>query len=411
VWRRTLISAWIAQTAAIMGFTFVMPFLRLYLRDELGLTDDTSRAIWSGYIFGAPGFIMGFAAPMWGILADRVGRKLMVMRAMFGGAIIVTLMGVATSPTHILILRMCQGALTGTITASAALVSSVSPTDKAGFSMGMMQAAIFAGNAVGPVVGGLASDHLGPRPPFCIAGGLLLVAGVLITAFATEGRSHPRESSGRGQTFGEILRRPGFIGILSLLFVMRLSRAFPGVIFQEYVETLVGEGGDVNTVAGLMLAVMFATASITSMLMGRLADRVGYAPLMVAGTVAGGVICFPQAWVSALWQLFVLRILLGVAAGTIGPAMGKFVHASFPRSSHGRAFGIVQSANSLSWAIGPLAGGFVNAAFIPHFGSEAALRLPFAVAGVFQFVVGFLAWGALARLPRPEVGCAPDENP
>ena len=402
-------SAWCAQTAAIMGFTFVMPFLRLYLRDELGLTDDTSRALWSGFIFGAPGFVMGFAAPMWGILADRVGRKVMVMRAMFGGAVVIGLMGLATSPTHILILRLCQGALTGTITASAALVASVSPSDRAGFSMGMMQAAIFAGNAVGPVVGGITSDAIGARPAFFISGALLMVGGVLITVFATEGHSHPRESTGEGQTFGQVLRSPGFIGILLLMFVMRLSRAFPGVIFQEYVEVLVGERGDVNTVAGFLLAVMFLTASITSMLMGRLADRVGYASLIIAGTIAGGAICIPQAWVSALWQLFVLRILLGVAAGTIGPAMGKFVHASFPPSSHGRAFGIVQSANSFAFSIGPLAGGFVNAAFIPHFGPVTALKLPFAVAGVFQLVVGFVAWGVFARLRGRGGECAASE--
>ena len=176
-WRRTLASAWVAQALALVGFSFCTPFTRLYLRDELGVVDPIARARWAGYISAALPIVMFFSAPLWGIVADRVGRKVMVMRAMFGGALVVGLIGAATSPWHLLFLRMVQGALTGTITASAALVSAVTPGTRIGFSMGLMQSAVFAGMAIGPLVGGTCIDSLGYRPTFFIAAAMLAAGG------------------------------------------------------------------------------------------------------------------------------------------------------------------------------------------------------------------------------------------
>ena len=397
---------WFAQIAAIMGFSFVMPFIRFYLRDELGVADATDRAYWSAFITSAPAFVMGFAAPMWGILADRIGRKPMVMRAMFAGAGVIALMGLATSPMHLFVLRLTQGALTGTVTASAALVASVSPSDRAGFSLGLMQAASFLGLAVGSLAGGIVFDVFGGRVAFMVAGGLLLVGGVVVTIYAEEGSAHPREArragaAGSRHGLRDVLRDPVFLTIIGLTFAMTFARGFPGAIFQEYVDLFVDEGSNLNTTVGLLHSVTFIVAGVTSIAMGRLADRVGHGPLIVAGTILSGVLCIPQAWVSTLAGLFVLRILLGVAAGTIGPAMGRFVHGTIPRASHGKAFGLVQSAGSCGWAFGPLSGGLMNAWLIPVCGAAMALRLPFAAAGVFQLLVGLGAWYFIARAGRP----------
>jgi DHA1 family multidrug resistance protein-like MFS transporter len=405
VWRRTLMSAWFAQTCAMMGFSFVMPFLRFYLRDDLGVIDTSSRAYWSAFIMSAPAFLLGLAAPFWGILADRVGRKLMVMRAMFAGAVIIWLMSYATSPTQLLMLRFAQGAFTGTMTASAALVASVSPSDRAGFSLGLMQAGIFAGNAAGTLGGGMVSDAFGGRTAFMVAGCFLLAGGVVVTLFAKEGNTHPREArrvGAEGSTHGlrDVLRNPVFITIIGLMLVMSFSRGFPNAIFQEYVELFVDGKEKLNTTVGLLHSVTFIVAGITSVVVGWLSDRIGHGPLVVAGTILSGALCIPQAWVTTLPGLLALRALLGVAAGTVGPAMGRFIHNTIPRASHGKAFGLVQSASACGWAFGPLSGGLMNAWLIPVVGAAMALRLPFAVAGVFQILVGLGAWYFVARAGR-----------
>jgi DHA1 family multidrug resistance protein-like MFS transporter len=180
------------------------------------------------------------------------------------------------------------------------------------------------------------------------------------------------------------------------MFVMNFSRAFPQPVFQEYVELLLEAASRVDTTVGLLGAVMFVVAGFTSVLMGRLADRIGHRALIVAGTVFAGALCIPQAFLTNVWQLLVLRALIGVSAGTIGPAMGRFVHGAIPRTSHGKAFGLVQSANSCSRSLGMLSGGVMNAFLVP-WGSSLALRAPFAAAGVFQLLVGLVAWAILRR--------------
>ncbi|MHC4504495.1 MAG: MFS transporter, partial [Planctomycetota bacterium] len=288
VWRRTLISAWLAEILAITGFFFVMPFLRLYIQ-ELGAEGLVERSWWAGPIIGAPSFVMGFMAPIWGVLADRVGRKLMVLRAMFGGAIVICLMGFVRTPTELLVLRLIQGATTGTITASAALVASVSPSRRAGFSLGMMQAAVFAGMAAGPLLGGLVWHGFGARNTFFAAAGLLVAGGMLLAVFAREGSAHPREArlrnrEGPHQGILDVLRRPGFAGILAFMLVLYFSRNFPAAIFQEYAARLAGPGSRVNVTVGALHSVTFVAAALASVPMGWLVDRVGHKVLIVTGT-------------------------------------------------------------------------------------------------------------------------------
>ncbi|MHC5057703.1 MAG: MFS transporter, partial [Planctomycetota bacterium] len=344
----------------------------------------------------------------------------MVMRAMFAGSVVIALMGFATRPAHLLVLRLTQGALTGTVTASAALVASVSPSDRAGFSFGLMQAAIFIGHAVGSLTGGVVFDQFGGRTAFAVAGGLLLAGGTVVTIFAEEGSAHPREArragaAGSRHGLRDVLRNPVFITIIGLMFVMNFSRGFPGAIFQEYVELFVDDGSNLNTTVGSLISVTFIVAGVTSVAMGRLADRVGHGPLIVAGTIVSGVLCIPQAWVATLPGLFVLRVLLGVAAGTVGPAMGRFIHGTIPRASHGKAFGLVQSAGSCGFALGPLSGGLLNALLIAPLGAAMALRLPFAAAGAFQIIVGLGAWYFIARArrvaARPSAGACQADAP
>jgi DHA1 family multidrug resistance protein-like MFS transporter len=398
--------------AAISGFSFCMTFMRLYLRDELGLTDDAERAWWTGIIQAAPGFVMVFSAPLWGMAADRIGRKLMVMRAMFGGALVVALMGLARTPGALLALRLGQGALTGTVTASAALVASVSPAARAGFSLGLMQAAIFAGMTAGPLLGGICADALGYRATFFIAAGMLFCGGALIALLAEEGPSHPRagasadDADPRGEGLWGVLARPGFVVVAGLVLVMNLSRTVAAPIFQEFVEILVEEKDAVNASTGVLVAVTSGLAALTSVSVGWLADRGLHVAMLVAATVLSGLLCLPQACVETVGSLFALRVAIGVTSGAIGPAMGRFVHLAAPRSCHGKAYGLVQSASSMGIAMGPVAGGLFNAWLTQAYDTEFGLRMPFVLTGAMQVVVGLGAWFLLRRRGRRPSGAA-----
>ena len=165
-WQQTLVVIFIAQLMSAVGFSTIFPFLPLYVQ-ELNPAGQ-SVEFWSGMVFAIPGVTMMFAAPVWGALADRHGRKPMVMRAMFGAAILIFLMGRVQSVEALVLLRALQGLITGTVSANNALVASVTPRDRMGFAMGTIQVGLWGGIALGPIIGGTLADAFGFRLPFTV---------------------------------------------------------------------------------------------------------------------------------------------------------------------------------------------------------------------------------------------------
>ncbi len=149
-WQLTLYIVFIAQLLSIIGFAFTLPFLPFYIR-ELGVTEERLVPIWAGFIMASSSIVMAFFSPLWGWLADRHGRKIMVERAMFGGAVITFAMGLIVDVWQLLFLRLLAGAATGTISASIAMISTVVPRPKLGYSLGLLQVAVGLGQLLGGV--------------------------------------------------------------------------------------------------------------------------------------------------------------------------------------------------------------------------------------------------------------------
>jgi len=402
VWRRTLIVAWLGQVAAIMGFSFAMPLLPLFL-GELGIDDEKTLRIWSGYISAGSALSMMTLAPVWGILADRFGKKLMVLRAMFAGAFIVAGMGLATTPWMLLAIRFLQGAFTGTVGASAALVASVTPPKRAGFSLGLMSTAVFVGHSIGPLVGGMTADAWGYRKTFFIGGGILLVAAFLILFLAKEGKapSSPGPRPTVRQELGGLLGviyTPGFAVVIFFALVMAFSRTVMAPIFSLYVKSFTGPTG-VAGVAGRLFSVTAISTALVAIPMGWLTDRLGYKFFLVAGTILAGAACIPQAYVGSVSGIYGWRIIIGMGMGMSGPAMGRLLHRAVSPSSYGKAFGISQSASAMGWGLGSISGGYL--------GAWLGLRTPFVVTGIFQISVGVIALVVLSVLVRPDDASAP----
>jgi len=128
-WKKNLYVVFFAEIIAITGMAFVVPFLPFYVK-ELGIANANLVAQWSGWLMAAPALGMVIVSPLWGFLADRVGRKPMIERALFGGSIVVCLMASAVNIYQLLFLRLLQGSLTGTVAACTALISASSPSKK-----------------------------------------------------------------------------------------------------------------------------------------------------------------------------------------------------------------------------------------------------------------------------------------
>jgi DHA1 family multidrug resistance protein-like MFS transporter len=184
-WKVNLTVLWFGQFLVMAGMTMIIPFLPLYIQ-EMGITDPDQLAVWAGVIF-AGNFVTSFIfQPIWGRLADRYGRKLMLLRSGFGMALVMTLMGFAASAWHLLLLRMLNGTISGFVPAAAALMSTTAPRDKMGFAMGTLQSGAVAGTILGPFIGGLLAGWIGFRPIFYITGALLFLASLFAMVVVKE---------------------------------------------------------------------------------------------------------------------------------------------------------------------------------------------------------------------------------
>jgi DHA1 family multidrug resistance protein-like MFS transporter len=361
-WRVTLPVMWVAQLCSIMGFSFAMPFIPFFVRD-LNVA-ERMVPVWAGVTGTAAGLAMSIMGPVWGYVADRYGRRPMVIRAMFGGSVMLALMGLAQNVYHLLVLRTLQGMITGTVPASVAMVSSVVPRNRVGASLGLMQMAVFTGAAVGPYLGGIVADRYGYRVPFGVTGALLFTGGMLVLLGARERFVPPdREVARESAPLRVLLRMPVILGLLGGYFVMNLSVSFVMPIFPLFVEEIVGTPQQAAAETGILLAVTGIAAAISAVLVGRLSDRVGHKRMLVVCTALTAVLSAPHFFAQSIGQLVVLRILFGLAAGGMVPSMNAIVSNVVPRANIGQAYGFTTTASALGWAMGPALGGVAAAAF------------------------------------------------
>lgn len=346
------------------GMTMIVPFLSLYIQ-EMGLTDKDEVAFWAGLIF-AGNFLTSFLfQPFWGRLADRYGRKLMIVRSGFGMAIVMVLMGFATTPWQLLLLRVLNGTISGFIPASIALVSASTPKERAGLAMGIMQSGSVAGTIFGPFIGGILADHIGFRPIFFVTGLLLFFATLLAMlvvkeSFDRKKASHmPKSSTLDG--LRELWSIPQLPSLFAVTFMIQFSLLSVMPLLPLYIQQLHGEER-AAFFAGLLGAVMGVSNMLASPLLGRIADRSGGAERILLLSLIGAVLTVvPQAFVPNIWALLTVRFLQGICMGGLLPSVNSLIRKYTPDGMESRAYSFNTSSLALGNMIGPIVGGMCSA--------------------------------------------------
>jgi DHA1 family multidrug resistance protein-like MFS transporter len=391
-WKRNLYALWLGQLLTIIGFSLRSPFLPFYIK-ELGADSFASQALWSGAVNAGGAAVMAISAPLWGIVADRYGRKRMVLRAMFAGSFTIGLMSLAQSPWHLLALRFVEGAFTGTVTASMTLVASTTPRERMGFGLGMMQMAVFSGSSVGPLCGGILADWIGYRPTFVVAGSMLFIGGIIVLTQVREQFTRPVRGSGveaeRPTKLTTLLFGGAMLAMIAVLFALRIASSAIQPIMPLYVDHLAGGSGSVATLAGLTLGIAGLTSAVAAVTLGRLADRKGQRPVLLASAIGVGLLYLPLAIARSPEQLIVLQGLFGVAAGGVLPSANAIIANLTPAQRRGAIYGFTAAATSVGGFIGPLGGAALAAAI--------DIRWVFVVNGLLMLSVG--AWVVHALRP------------
>ncbi|GCL71007.1 MFS transporter [Paenibacillus naphthalenovorans] len=395
-WKINLIVLWFGQFMVMSGMTMIIPFLPLYIQ-EMGIHDPHEVAVWAGLIFAA-NFVSSFIfQPIWGGLADRFGRKVMLLRSGFGMAFVMMFMGMAATPLHLLLLRLANGVISGFMPAAVALVSANTPRERMGFAMGTLQSGSVAGTILGPLFGGVLAEWVGFRPIFYITGGLLFAASVLAAFLVKEkfdieqAKTRPKMSVFSG--FRELIRIRQLPALYSVTFLIQFSILSSMPLIPLFVQELHGSGQLLAFYAGLVGSVTGFSNMIASPLLGRLGDRLGSQRILAIALIGTGLAFIPQAFVTNIWQLLASRFLLGVFMGGLLPSVQTLIRQYTPSGMESRAYSFNTSALALGNMLGPVIGGAVSGLI--------GIRGIFMTAAVLLLLNAL--WVRLSLFPRNQV--------
>jgi len=363
-WQRNIYAIWSAQFLAMVGLTLIVPFLPFYLR-VLGVTRLEEVERWSGFLFAAPFLVQMLTAPLWGVLGDRHGRKIMVLRAMAGIGTTNALSAIVSNVGQLLVIRTVQGGVSGFVAAGNALVTASIPPHRMGAALGVLQTSLTAGGIIGPLFGGALADLVGYRNVFLITGATCYAAAVVVFLGAQEHTTPPRTRTVDPGVWANVvyffqspaLRTTGMLLCTSQVAIMTVEP-----IFSVYVTTLRVPPERVATVAGVLFSVTGFAAMLGAPLWGRTADRSGEQRVLVL-TLAGAAVAYAaQFWAGTPWEVFVFRAALGFFTGGMLPPLYAIVARSAPPERLGGIMGLTSSAIMLGSVIGPLLGGGLAAA-------------------------------------------------
>ncbi len=387
-WRRNLYVCLFGSFTTLVSMTLLLPFLPIFVQ-HLGVTEPAAIVQWSGIAFGATFFTAALVQPVWGWLADRYGRKSMLIRASLGMAITMSMMGLVQNVWQLTFLRLAVGLAGGYASGSIVLVATQTPRDKAGWALGTLSIGVLGGSLVGPLVGGILPDLIGIRQTFFAGGAMIAVAFVATCTLIREDRVPPKQAKATRRSGGawtSIPQRQPVIAMLVTAFLLLLANMSIEPIITLYVAQL--EPGDTHVarMAGVVMAATALASIIAAPRVGRLADRFGAWNVVIIGLLAAAALLLPQAVVSSGWQLVGLRFLMGLALAGLLPAITTLIRFNVPDQVVGQMLGYSQSAQFTGQVAGPLMGGFL--------GAHVGLRSVFFATSALMACGALISWFA-----------------
>jgi DHA1 family multidrug resistance protein-like MFS transporter len=360
-WRRNQFAVVTASFVGFTGFTLVMPFLPLYIR-QLGIRDVGEAALWSGLSLGVTPAVTAALSPFWGRLADRYGRKLMVVRSLVSFVIIMTATAYVTAAWQVFALRAIQGLFAGYGGLTLAMAAESAPPDRLAQAIGGVQSAQRLGPALGPVIGGVAAELVGLRRAFILAAAFYAAALVVVLVlYRDPARAVPAGASPpESVRFGTVLGFRNFLLMMAAIFgITFVDRSF-GPMLPLFVSDLGVPADRVAMLSGLLFSVAACGGVVGNQACGRLLRR--WSPEKVIGaaslvSAAGLGAFFATSHVGILVVVFTV-FGLGVGAGTTAAYTegGRVL----PAGAHGTGFGLLTGAGLAGLALSPVVSGLLS---------------------------------------------------
>ncbi|HZU89620.1 MAG TPA: MFS transporter [Stellaceae bacterium] len=363
-WQRTL---WVMvgiQCVMTLAFSMLTPIIPLFL-PELGVAGASAIDLWAGILGGITAFVAAFASPVWGRVADRHGRKLMLLRSSLAIAVFTALMGLAANVWQFFAFRALMGVFAGFSSAAIALVASQVPEERLGFALGWLSTGQLVGSLAGPMLGGgLADLTHSYRIPFFCTSALIFAALALVAVSVHERFVAPATRRGRSllETVLAMARSPGLLALFFVLLMAQFGVRTVQPVVTLYVKQMLGQRPDLATLSGIAFSVTGLADLIASPFLGKRSDVLGYRRVLLICLMGAGVMTLPQAFAGNYWVFTAERFGVGLFVGGILPTANALVGRLTSRGERGSVYGVTSSAMFLGSSLGPLTGGGVASA-------------------------------------------------
>lgn len=395
-WRVVLAVLTCSTVLMSASYTMLIPFLPMYLIQELGV--QTSEVNWwSSIIFAVSFLISGIFAPIWGAMSDKGSRKLMALRAASCLAITYFLGSIVQTPWQLFGVRVLQGLAAGLWPAQLAILTSVIPHKKIGFSMGLMQAGLTAGGVLGPLVGGFLAEVFGMRSTFQIAAVALTTITIALAVLIKEPpRAKPVQKSADDPVRVTPLRNPVILRMLFAAAVVQMGVLMVQPVLPLYIAELQGSMDRIVFISGLVFSIVGISGVIASPPWGMLGQGWGYRPVLYLSLFLSGIFGIVQAIPHDLTWFTIWRFVGGLTFAGIFPAINAVLTQSSDPQDRGKVFAYSYSVQQFGSVIGPVLGGALA--------TWASNQVTLAAAGAMLFPVVAILYFFRPKAPAPATG-------
>lgn len=359
-WQKNLIVLWFASYIGWASYSMIMPFLPIFLLNDLSTPAETVT-YWSGITFSAT-FLSGiFMSPVWGALADKIGKKKITVFTGFSVGIIYVFYSLIQTPEQLLILRFIHGAVAGFTATSLSLVADSLPKEKLGWGLGLMQVAGSGGSITGPLLGGFLANAFGIRLSFVVAGILFICGAVTVHILVKAPQStNSLKQNTIKENFGIAWKNKPLLYILTLSSIISMGAMSIQPILPMHIINLQGSSNNAVMISGILFSLTGITGIIAAPLWGMYGQRKGFRDTLFIVILGIGTIQTLQAFSFNIPSFAIIQLLLGCFVAGAGPSINALLVELAGNDFRGRAFGLATSFNQLGAMLGPLLGGAIG---------------------------------------------------
>lgn len=390
-WQKNLLILWFGTLIGWSSYTMIMPFLPIFLLNELG-APATQVNYWSGLAFSVT-FLAGMImSPLWGALADRIGKKKVTVRTGLCVGITYLTYSIVQTPEQLVAVRFIHGAVSGFTATALSLVADSLPEDKLGWGLGLMQVAGSTGSIIGPLLGGFLATVFGVRFSFIVAGTLFILGAIAVFFLVKEkSRSQMSKPGSLRENFALALGNKPLLHMLVLMSTLNLAAMSIQPILPLHILNMQGEQGQVMLISGVLFSLIGISGIIAAPFWGNYGQKHGFLSTLFLVLLGAGIVQGAQAFSSTIMIFAGVQLLLGCFLAGVGPSVNANLVSFSPEDFRGRAFGLSTSCNQLGAMLGPLLGGAV--------GSALGIKYVFLLAGSIIILGAFSVRYRIKHMP------------